>query len=819
MIPAAVPILLEAAARALVAALVLWAGLRLLRVRNVPAQKTAWGLVLAVALAMPLLMRMPLPGWAQVRVPALALPALHGATPAATQSVSPQSVAPQSDALPSAPAASASLDATPVSSLKASTRTSAPPVSAYEFDASVDAKAVAPADEQPVAQPASQFATQPAAPIVTRSFLMSTVMGAFGPAVDSALNSALQPARLLASLWLLYLAVGAALLLRLLFGLVSSFRLWTSALPVQIPAEAAHDPLIPVRASRRVASPVNIGSGIVLPADYAAWDQEKLRVVLAHERSHVHQRDFYLQLFSRLYASLIWFSPLGWWLKRKLSELGEAISDRAGLEAADSPSAYAELLLEFAVLPRPPITGVAMAHTNNLSARIERLLNDATFRQSFTGRRRALVALLLVPIAILASTALVRVQAARVVTGASMFQIAPQSQDQQSPPPQSSAQTSNAQSTNSQSGDSQSGNSQSTSADSSASGQSSAGQANGSSSDQAPSPAPQAAPAPEGAPPADVAPAAGIAPTAPSSPDAPPAPIFLTTPGKDSMPIVIAVPPMPQVAPLPSMSVVTPMELNSLSDDVMSFDFSGLNDKVMKLSKINGMGMNELNGLLYLDAGGLDGDAAALVGDPGTTPRFIGTWDGDYADEIDKARKQAHGHFFWFRHDGKSYIIDDPSLVSQLETMQSHLEDLRKQMRDLREQERGLGEQEREQARKQREATQSLPKPDLSDAVAQLNAAVAALKSSQGDTVSREQLAEIQRRLGEIQSKLMASEVKVNWSAYSGDWSKWSQAMSEYGAKMGALGSQMGAAARENHEKIRSIIDESLKNGKAQPVN
>ena len=87
---------------------------------------------------------------------------------------------------------------------------------------------------------------------------------------------------------------------------------------------------IQVRWSKRIGSPVNIGSGILLPADYAEWDEEKLRVVVAHERSHIAQRDFYLQMIAGLYASLTWFSPLGWWLKRKLSELGEAISDRAG---------------------------------------------------------------------------------------------------------------------------------------------------------------------------------------------------------------------------------------------------------------------------------------------------------------------------------------------------------------------------------------------------------------------------------------------------------------------------------------------------------
>ena len=55
------------------------------------------------------------------------------------------------------------------------------------------------------------------------------------------------------------------------------------------------------------------------------------------KRSHVRQRDFYLQLLAGLYAALFWFSPLGWWLKRKLSDLGEAISDRAGLEAGGQP--------------------------------------------------------------------------------------------------------------------------------------------------------------------------------------------------------------------------------------------------------------------------------------------------------------------------------------------------------------------------------------------------------------------------------------------------------------------------------------------------
>ena len=53
-----------------------------------------------------------------------------------------------------------------------------------------------------------------------------------------------------------------------------------------------------------------------------------------------------------------------------------------------------------------------MARPGSLTRRIERLLNDHTFRQSFAGSRRTLFAFVLVPIVLFATTAMVRVQAA-----------------------------------------------------------------------------------------------------------------------------------------------------------------------------------------------------------------------------------------------------------------------------------------------------------------------------------------------------------------------------------------------------------------------
>jgi hypothetical protein len=717
MMPAAVPLLLEAAVRALLAACVLWAGLRALRVRNVPAQKIAWGLVLAAALAMPLLMRWQwLPAWAEVKLPAPAWPLVLDSAPA------PQ-IQP-----PVAAASLAASEALPVQAPGEADRFSAPVISLSQFDA--------PAQPETTPEPAAMPA--PAAP---------------QPA--SAPRTTLSPGRLLRIGWFVYLGIGAALLLRLLFGLGSSLRLWMLGKPVEAGPEFEWPRGLRVRSSRRVASPVNIGSGILLPADYAQWDAEKLRVVLAHERSHVRQRDFYLQLLAGLYAALIWFSPLGWWLKRKLSELGEAISDRAGLEAAASPSAYAELLLEFAALPRPTLTGVAMAHSTNLSERIERLLNDTSFRQAFTGSRRALAAVLLVPVALIAATALVRVQAAEVVVARPSALLQGGEQSPQAVPPQAAA-TGQSHPDNPQVRDSGSG--QSTSA----------------------TPQPNPAPAPAPAPPSSDG-------TAPMPAAQEMAPVPPTPPAADdAAPAAAPVPPVPPQAPgdaVPSGLPAPPAP----GAYHYHFDYH------------------------------YDGDTYAIVGDPGTNPRFYGYWDDDRKAEIEKARSLAHGHFLWFRHDGKSYIVDDPAIVAQIETMDKPMQDLGAQMRDLGKQMREVSQQDREMARKAREASQNIPTPDISKEMAELNTAAAALQAQQGGTISRQQLGELERKIGDVQRQLMRVQVKVdvNWSA---DMGKFGAEQGKFGAQMGQMGAEMGRIARENSQKIKSIIDESLKDGKARPV-
>ena len=396
-----IPIFIEAALRSLLAGLAVAVGLRIFRVRNVMAQKAAWGLVLVSALAMPLLLPVTaqwhlLPAGVNVILPAHPMTLLEelqariqAKSGSENKFVSPIEPIPHNDPAgihesPAAEQAGAPRAGEP-SSRTARTHRAAGPEHGTAFIPDRSATSSA----QSIAYNTDRM-QETQAPASIRHVTVFPIVLAFT----------------------LYCGIAALFLVRLVLGLFTTIRLWRAARPVpayQVPPDAD---TLNIRASSRVGAPLTIGSGILLPADFATWDSEKLRIVIAHERSHVRQGDFYLQLLASLYAALVWFSPLGWWLKHELADLAEAISDRAAMEEAASRTSYAQILLEFAAAPRRISIGVAMARPGSLSRRIERLLNDNAFRQSFAGGRRALVAVALVPLALFASTALVRVQAA-----------------------------------------------------------------------------------------------------------------------------------------------------------------------------------------------------------------------------------------------------------------------------------------------------------------------------------------------------------------------------------------------------------------------
>jgi len=775
-------LLLEAALRSVLLALAVWAGLRIFGVRNVLAQKAAWGLVLVSALGMPILLpyaahwsvlpanvRVVIPDDPQTLLEELQARIKTSPKPKPLSEVAPVSQDVSTTGVSIEPE---SVDAP--ASQEPSNKASSQSLGAVSFD------------DSETSQHRDSFATSasvlPAATPVPRITAKSILIGV---------------------LWL-YVVVAGVLILRLLRGLIAALRLLHSAKPIPTDPRFRKAASLNLRSSARVASPVTICSSIVLPADYETWSSDKLRIVIAHERSHIRQGDFYLQLLAGVYAAAVWFSPLGWWLKQKLSDLAEAISDRAGLEEAADRTAYAQILLEFAAAPRPTLIGVAMAHSGSLSRRIERLLNDSSFRQAFAGTRRGLAAVAVVPVALFIATAFVRVEAAgpqapekdKVIlptTGVIVPEIAATPQE----PPQALSKSEPV-------------------------------------SDPIPPPAlaPEQVEAPESCedcvPPQVVLPPpavhvqapAVVAPVAPTHVVVSPRVMVLPGANGQAMTMIAPVAPaharvlvLPRLAPVPphaSMALVAPRAFLA-NGRGFAFIQNGHGKTVTYSSSDNG----KKSGYRYYSSD--DGDSYAIV--KGNGSEHISFNGNIHTSDIDKARRLANGKdFIWFRHEGKDYMIDDPSTLAQIEAMYKPMEELGRQQEELGKKQEALGKQQEEIGHQQEQA--SVPTPDMSKEIAAIEAAMAKLKTNQGKNMTQEQFGELQEKLGELQGRLgdIQGEIGSKQGEFGERMGELGEKMGELGSQMGELGERQGKIAQDADQKVKSIIDQSLKDGKARPL-
>ncbi len=219
------------------------------------------------------------------------------------------------------------------------------------------------------------------------------IVAAGTPTADAAATAAsvLPLPRLMLAI---YLAVALMLIARLAAGLARMWRVSRAARPM-----AGDD----VRISEHVRGPATFGSVILLPADAPEWDRARLDVVLTHERAHVRSRDGYWSWLAQLHAAIFWFSPLAWWLRKRLDALAETISDDAVVSARHDPVAYAALLLDFARHPDSRSVAMSVAKSN-VSGRIERLLARTSPSVAPPKVARWAVFASLVPIVVLAAS-------------------------------------------------------------------------------------------------------------------------------------------------------------------------------------------------------------------------------------------------------------------------------------------------------------------------------------------------------------------------------------------------------------------------------
>ncbi len=191
----------------------------------------------------------------------------------------------------------------------------------------------------------------------------------------------------------IYFAVALLLMVRILVGFAFGRRLLRASQGIEelrltrklaSRAHACGLASLPAAAeSELISVPLTMGvlrATILLPSDWREWDDAKLDAVVAHEVSHVARRDALTQRLSLLHRAIFWFSPLAWWLDRRLADLAEQASDEAALTCGADCKDYARTLLGFfealQIAPgRVWWQGVSMAKAGQAEKRLERILS------------------------------------------------------------------------------------------------------------------------------------------------------------------------------------------------------------------------------------------------------------------------------------------------------------------------------------------------------------------------------------------------------------------------------------------------------------
>jgi beta-lactamase regulating signal transducer with metallopeptidase domain len=141
---------------------------------------------------------------------------------------------------------------------------------------------------------------------------------------------------------------------------------------------SARTPEIRVSADTRVPLAVGLRRpGILLPAGSEHLSDDALRIVLAHELSHLRRRDPLLGCLPALAEILFWFHPLARLSSREYLSAREELCDADALTVTHaSPRDYGELLLHFAVGRHSVLPGCASCGTpagRRLKRRLEML--------------------------------------------------------------------------------------------------------------------------------------------------------------------------------------------------------------------------------------------------------------------------------------------------------------------------------------------------------------------------------------------------------------------------------------------------------------
>jgi beta-lactamase regulating signal transducer with metallopeptidase domain len=182
------------------------------------------------------------------------------------------------------------------------------------------------------------------------------------------------------TLFFAWMVLGLFVLVRLIFGLISVAFLVRRTSPWT--GESAG---LRIRLSDRITVPATVGMFrpvVILPRQASGWPVEKLRMVLAHEKSHIAHGDWFWNLVAQIACALYALNPLVWIAARRFRTECELVADDRVLQAGFAPGQYAEQLVEIARDARRIPCAVAMACVPRVEGRIRAIVDRRRRRGS-----------------------------------------------------------------------------------------------------------------------------------------------------------------------------------------------------------------------------------------------------------------------------------------------------------------------------------------------------------------------------------------------------------------------------------------------------
>jgi beta-lactamase regulating signal transducer with metallopeptidase domain len=740
--------IVDPAVRSLALACIASGALALCRAKNVSLRLGVWRIILIVALAMPFL--------------ALLMPPLPVSVPIAQRFVNLQSPA------------TVEISVEPAEDTRATT---APTTTAY---------APTPVFNYSVAPSRNYSRPIPASPARARLRMPISRIAVAGG---------------------IYATVAIFFLVRLILGITLGSRLDRNSRSIDDPhtlarlhffARAARIHSKPRLAESELLSvPVTFGvkhPSILLPPTWREWEPTELDAVLAHEISHVARRDALTERLSLLHRAIFWFSPLSWWLDRRLAELAEEASDDAALAAGADRTRYAETVLGFfAALEAAPgrvwWQGVAMASAGQAEKRLDRILE---WKGSVAMQLKK-------PVVVIA--AFLAIPVVCVTAG-----FRPTIDSIHATPPQSV---------------------------------------------QPPAPAVPAPPAsaPE--------PSAVPEPPVPSTQAAAPAPAPAPGPGVDPIPMAsvsvvpmtqvdphIVIPPMEHIVSIDDVStlhftvkpdvhvssnvVVTPPA--SIAPHVSVRPVISLPHLAVIVPQAQQSAQSGRSNTLIT---GEDDDGQQFVISAGNSSVVVSgngfsmNSDGE-SNFVNSLRHNVSGDFIWFIRDGKAYVIRDPDTIKRAMEFFAPAQELGRKQEELGKQQEALGEQQEALGKQQEALGEQMEKVHVKipDMTAQLQKLEAELKKmSDGGTQEdlgriQEKIGEIQDRIGELQSQAgdQQSQLGEKQGALGEQQGKLGEQQGKLGEQQGELGRQQEEASRKAAQQMKKLLDEAVAHGLTKPA-